>query len=65
MSSRPLEMKDNEFLQLDPSVPFNTTHALEEVAIMAYKAGVLKVDGNLTHKRFSMQVKLWTEMIQK
>ena len=64
MSSRPLEMKDNEFLQLDPSVPFNTTHALEEVAIMAYKAGVLKVDGDLTHERFSMQVKLWTEMIQ-
>jgi hypothetical protein len=31
---------------------------------MAYKAGVLKVDGDLTHKRFSMQVKLWTEMIQ-
>ena len=61
MPGKPL---DNDFLQLDSSVPFNTTHALEEVAIVAYKAGVLHVDGDLTQKRFSMQIILWTKMIQ-
>jgi hypothetical protein len=62
-SSEPLEMKHQEFAQLNPTVPFKPAQAFEEIAVAAYTAGRLHFDDIQPKKKFSKQIILWMDMI--
>ena len=62
-SAEPLEMKHQEFSQLNPTLPFKPAQAFEEIVIAAYTAGMLHFDDTKSRNRFSGQILLWMDMI--
>ena len=62
-SVKPSETKNEEFSQLNPTLPFKPAQAFEEIAIAAYSAGRLHFDDTKNRKKFSEQILLWMEMI--
>ena len=62
-SANPTEMKNQEFSQSNPTLPFKPSQAFEEIVIAAYSAGKLHFDDTKSRKKFSEQILLWMEMI--